>query len=161
MTVEPLADAASPIPSTAPSASDAPWPSPRVAWYAVFVFALVLLINFLDRGIVGLLMSSIKADLHLTDVQMSYLVGFAFIVIYVFVGLPVARWADVGPRRPLSASGSGFGASPLRPAGSRRISGSCFSAASAQVWANPAAGRQPIRCCPICSRRRSCRARSP
>jgi len=108
MTVEPLADAALPIQSTAPSASDAPWPSPRVAWYAVFVFALVLLINFLDRGIVGLLMPSIKADLHLTDVQMSYLVGFAFIVIYVFVGLPVARWADVGPRRTIVGIGIGL-----------------------------------------------------
>jgi MFS family permease len=108
MTVEPLADAAFPIPSTARPASDAPWPSPRVAWYAVFVFALVLMINFLDRGIVGLLMPSIKADLHLTDVQMSYLVGFAFIVIYVFVGLPVARWADVGPRRTIVGIGIGL-----------------------------------------------------
>src|SRR3569833_104543 len=84
MTGDPLADAAFPIPATAPSASDAPWPSPRVAWYAVFVFALVLMINFLDRGIVGLLMPSIKADLHLTNEQMNYLVDFAFIVISIF-----------------------------------------------------------------------------
>jgi MFS family permease len=108
MTFEPLAEAALPAQPAAEAASSAPWPSPRVAWYAVFVFALVLMINFLDRGIVGLLMPSIKADLHLTDVQMSYLVGFAFILIYVFVGLPVARWADVGPRRTIVGIGIGL-----------------------------------------------------
>ncbi len=108
MTFEPLAEAALPAQSAVEAASSMPWPSPRVAWYAVFVFALVLMINFLDRGIVGLLMPSIKADLHLTDVQMSYLVGFAFILIYVFVGLPVARWADVGPRRTIVGIGIGL-----------------------------------------------------
>ena len=75
----------------AATGTDHPWPSPSRAWYAVFVFTLVLMINFLDRGIVGLLIPGIKGDLHLTDVQMSYIVGFAFILIYVFVGLPVAR----------------------------------------------------------------------
>src|SRR5215475_12233734 len=93
-----------------PSTSDtaAPWPSPARAWYAVIIFALVLLINFLDRGIVGLLIPDIKTDLHLSDIQISYLVGFAFIVIYVFVGLPVARWADVGPRRAIVGIGIGL-----------------------------------------------------
>ncbi len=92
----------------AATGTEHPWPSPAVAWYAVFVFALALMINFLDRGIVGLLIPSIKADLNLTDVQISYLVGFAFILIYVFVGLPVARYADVGPRRAIVGVGIGL-----------------------------------------------------
>lgn len=76
-----------------------PWPSPRVAWYAVFVFALALMVNFLDRGIVSLLVEPIKRDLGLTDVQISLLMGFAYVFFYVIVGLPVARLADYGSRK--------------------------------------------------------------
>ncbi len=105
MTFEPLADAA--LPSAPPSApaTSVPWPSPRVAWYAVFIFSLTLMINFLDRGIITLLVPSIKADLQLSDFQMSLLIGFAFIFFYVFLGLPVARFADVGPRRTIIGIG--------------------------------------------------------
>lgn len=82
-----------------------PWPHPRVAWYAVFVFALTLMINFLDRGILPLLVPSIKGDLHLTDSQMGVVMGFAFVAFYVFLGLPVARLADVGIRRTIVGVG--------------------------------------------------------
>ncbi|MEI9885872.1 MAG: MFS transporter [Rhizomicrobium sp.] len=107
MTLEPIAEAALQI-APAPRPSSLPWPSPRVAWYAVFVFSLTLMINFLDRGIVPLLVPSIKADLHLTDFQMSLLMGFAFIMFYVFLGLPVARYADVGIRRTIVGVGIGL-----------------------------------------------------
>ncbi len=107
MTLEPIAEAALQI---APQAkpSTLPWPSPRVAWYAVFVFSLTLMINFLDRGIITLLVPSIKADLQLTDFQMSLLMGFAFVMFYVFLGLPVARYADVGVRRTIVGVGIGL-----------------------------------------------------
>ncbi len=98
--IEPVA----PVIAPAPASSD-PWPSPRVAWYAVFVFGLTLTINFLDRGILPLLVPSIKADLHLSDMQMGLVMGFAFVVFYVFLGLPVARLADVGKRRTIVGVG--------------------------------------------------------
>ena len=82
-----------------------PWPSPRQAWYAVFVFALALMINFLDRGIITLLVPGIKADLALTDIQISLIMGFAFVFFYVFLGLPIARYADVGTRRTIVGVG--------------------------------------------------------
>jgi MFS family permease len=107
MTLEPIAEAALQMAPEAPASSE-PWPSPRLAWYAVFVFSLTLMINFLDRGIITLLVPSIKADLHLTDFQMSLLIGFAFILFYVFIGLPVARWADVGTRRTIIGIGIGL-----------------------------------------------------
>src|SRR5512142_1268316 len=91
-------------PAPAPPSTE-PWPSPRVAWYAVFIFALTLMINFLDRGILPLLVPSIKADLHLTDPQMGVVMGFAFGVFYVILALPVARWADVGIRRTIVGIG--------------------------------------------------------
>jgi len=107
MTLEPIAEASLQMAPEAP-ASSLPWPSPRIAWYAVFIFSLTLMINFLDRGIITLLVPSIKADLHLTDFQMSLLMGFAFIMFYVFLGLPVARYADVGIRRTIIGVGIGL-----------------------------------------------------
>lgn len=107
MTLEPIEEAALQMAPEAPASSQ-PWPSLRLAWYAVFVFSLTLMINFLDRGIITLLVPSIKADLNLTDFQMSLLIGFAFILFYVFIGLPVARWADVGTRRTIIGIGIGL-----------------------------------------------------
>jgi MFS family permease len=100
MTLEPIAE-------TRPQAATArePWPSPRVAWYAVFVFSLTLTINFLDRGIIQLLVPGIKADLHLSDFQMSLVIGFAFVLFYLFMGLPVARLADTHSRRTIIGIG--------------------------------------------------------
>lgn len=89
-------------------AATKPWPSPRVAWYAVFVFSLSLLINFLDRGIVGLLVEPIKTDLELSDTQMGFILGFAFVTFYAVLGLPIARLIDVGTRRTIFGIGLGL-----------------------------------------------------
>lgn len=75
------------------------WPSPRQAWYAVGIFALALMMNFLDRGIVSLLVQPIKRDLLLSDFQISLINGFAFSMMSLAVGLPIARLADVASRR--------------------------------------------------------------
>ena len=80
-----------------------PWPSPRVAWWAVTVLALTLLVSFVDRTILTLLVEPIKHDLHLSDVQMSLLMGFAFVCFYVILGIPVARLADYKSRRTIIA----------------------------------------------------------
>jgi len=82
-----------------------PWPSPARAWYAVFVFALALMINFLDRGIVSLLVGPIKRDLGLSDSQMGVVMGFAFACFYVVLGLPIARMADYKSRRAILGVG--------------------------------------------------------
>jgi MFS family permease len=76
-----------------------PWPSARVAWWAVIVFALSLMVNFLDRGILTLLVGPIKQDLHLSDFQMSLIMGLAFIFFYMVAGLPIARAVDSISRR--------------------------------------------------------------
>jgi MFS family permease len=76
-----------------------PWPSPKKAWYAVGVFALVLMLNFLDRGIVSLLIGPLKRDLGLTDTEIGYIIGLAFACFYAILGLPIARLADSKSRR--------------------------------------------------------------
>lgn len=85
--------------------SSAPWPHPRQAWYAVFVFALALMINFLDRGILTLLVPPIKRDLHLSDTQVSLIMGFAFACFYMLLGVPIARLVDVGRRKLILSAG--------------------------------------------------------
>ena len=85
--------------------SNAPWPSATAAWYTVFVLSLTALINFLDRGILALLVPEIKQDLNLSDTEMGIIMGFAFVLFYVLAGLPIARYADRGNRRNLMVIG--------------------------------------------------------
>ena len=54
---------------------------------------------FIDRQIITLLVGPIKKDLGVSDTQMSLLLGFAFVMFYVFLGIPIARLADVRSRR--------------------------------------------------------------
>lgn len=86
-------------------ATSEPWPSPSRAWYAVFVFALALMINMLDRGIVSLLVRPIKRDLGLSDTEMGWLMGPAFIIFYMLLGLPIARLVDYRSRRAILSVG--------------------------------------------------------
>ncbi|MBI2994786.1 MAG: MFS transporter [Gammaproteobacteria bacterium] len=88
--------AAAPAGAVAPAE---PWPNVARAWYAVFVFAIVLMFAFIDRQIITLLVGPIKKDLGVTDTQMSLLLGFAFVMFYVVLGIPIARLADVKSRR--------------------------------------------------------------
>lgn len=79
--------------------ADTIWPSPLLAWYAVGLFNVALLSSFIDRQILSLLVGPIKHDLQITDTGMSLLMGFAFAVFYVLVGIPIARQADTRSRR--------------------------------------------------------------
>lgn len=73
--------------------------SPARAWWSVFVFTVALMLNFLDRQVMTLLVTPIKRDLHLSDTQMSLLIGFMFALFYVIVGLPLSRLVDRGTRK--------------------------------------------------------------
>jgi MFS family permease len=66
--------------------------------YVLAVVTLVYTLNFVDRGLVTLLLESIKQDLHLSDSQLGLLTGIAFGLFYATLGLPIARWADRGNR---------------------------------------------------------------
>ena len=87
------------------TSASAPWPRPRQAWYALAIFALALMVKFLDRGILNLLVEPIKRDLHLSDLQVSLVMGFAFACFYVILGLPIARLADSRSRRTIVGVG--------------------------------------------------------
>jgi MFS family permease len=69
------------------------------AWYAVFVLTLALMMNFLDRGIINLMIEPMKQDLQISDTQISLIMGFAFVLFQIIVGLPIARLIDTKSRR--------------------------------------------------------------
>jgi MFS family permease len=76
-----------------------------LAWFACIVLFLGCALAFMDRGIIGLFIIPIQRDLHLSDTQISLLVGFAFAAFNALFGLPVARWIDGGKRRTIAAIG--------------------------------------------------------
>jgi MFS family permease len=80
-----------------------PWPRPARAWYALAVLFVAYAFAFVDRTILSLLVGPIRADLQISDTQVSLLHGFAFAIFYTFVGIPIARAADTGSRRNIIA----------------------------------------------------------
>ncbi len=75
------------------------------AWYVVAVLALANTVSFIDRLILSLLVTPIKADLGLTDTQVSLLQGFAFALFYCVAGLALARLADRTSRKWIVTAG--------------------------------------------------------
>ena len=75
--------------------------NPR-GWYRHYCLALifvVLVIAYVDRGIFGVVLEPIKHEFGLSDLQLGFLTGPAFAVFYAVMGIPLARWADMGNRR--------------------------------------------------------------
>ena len=81
----------------------AEWPNPWRAWCAVAVLFVAYALAFIDRTILTLLVGPIRADLHISDTQVSLLHGFAFAIFYTVLGIPIARLADAGNRRNIIA----------------------------------------------------------
>jgi len=75
------------------------------AWYVVAVLLLAYTLSFIDRMILSLLVGPIRADLGISDTQMSLLMGFAFAIFYSVLGIPLGWLADRGSRRSLIVAG--------------------------------------------------------
>ncbi len=86
------------VAAPAPAAPEAAWLTPGVAWYAVSMVALVTVFGQLDFGVMSLLVGSIKRDTHMSDTQISVIMGAAYSTAYMCTGLPMARVADRGRR---------------------------------------------------------------
>lgn len=80
-------------------------PSPAYAWYVVVVLLLAYTLSFIDRMILSLLVGPIRADLGISDTQMSLLMGFAFAIFYSALGIPLGWLADRRARRGLIVAG--------------------------------------------------------
>ena len=73
---------------------------PKLAYkhYMLGLLTVVGAFNYLDRGVLSLIMEPIKQDFQLSDSQLGLLTGFAFALFYALAGIPIARWADRGNR---------------------------------------------------------------
>lgn len=76
------------------SAAAPAWPSRASGWYATVLLTLAYTFSFVDRQVLNLLVDPIKADLSLSDTQISLLQGLAFVVPYVLFSVPIGRWVD-------------------------------------------------------------------
>ncbi|MBY0400649.1 MFS transporter, partial [Myxococcota bacterium] len=97
---------ASPTAPGSPPASPAPGPSrSRYPYYVLLMLGLVNMMNYVDRNILSVLITPIKAEFGVSDEAMGLLTGFAFIVVHSLFGLPLARLADRTSRRTVIAAG--------------------------------------------------------
>ena len=88
------------------SATTPPWPPEHEARRAVLVLMVAYIFSYIDRQILAMLVGPIKADLGVTDFELSLLNGLAFAVCFTVLGVwPVGQWADRGNRRNLAAAG--------------------------------------------------------
>ncbi len=87
-------------------------PSPRYANYVLAVMVIMYTCNYLDRYVLAVMIQDIKEDLDISDAVAGFMLGPAFAIFYTGLGIPIARWADVGSRRSIIAIGmavwSGF-----------------------------------------------------
>ncbi len=85
-----------------------PYPSRRYAWYMTALLTAAYLLSFVDRQILSLLAEPIKRDLGLSDTQLGWLMGPAFALFYVTLGLPIGWLADRANRKNLVGAGVTF-----------------------------------------------------
>lgn len=72
---------------------------PNYKWYVLAILTIVYTFNFIDRQILVILQEPIKAELGLNDTQLGLLTGLAFAALYVVLGIPIARYADLNNRK--------------------------------------------------------------
>ena len=68
-------------------------------YYVLGILFLTYAINVLDRGVLGLLLDSIKHEFSLNDLQLGFLSGLPFAFFYSTLGVPIAALADRSIRR--------------------------------------------------------------
>lgn len=76
-----------------------------VQWRMVLILCLVNAVAFIDRNVLPLLVQPIKRDLSITDTEMSFLIGAAFVLPYFFITPLVGSLVDKISRRKILATG--------------------------------------------------------
>jgi MFS family permease len=79
----------------------------RYGWWAVGVLTAAHLVSFIDRFVMSLLLTPIRAQMRLSDTQLGLIQSFSFVLLYSIAGIPLGRLADTADRRRLIAMGLG------------------------------------------------------
>ena len=104
------------------------WPSSRLAWTTTVLLTLAYILSYIDRSILGLLIQPIKADLHISDEKVGYLIGWAFGIFYATIGLPLGWLADRARRTHIVAGGVALWSLATIASGTARSFGGLFGA---------------------------------
>lgn len=78
---------------------------PAYAWYALALLTLVYVLNFLDRTLIYILLTPIKAEMRFTDFELAILGSTSFTIFYTLLGVPFGWLADRTKRKYLIAAG--------------------------------------------------------
>lgn len=78
---------------------------PAYSWYALVLLTLVYVLNFLDRSLIYILFTPIKADMKFSDLQLALLGTTSFVIFYTLLGIPFGYLADRVARKNLIAGG--------------------------------------------------------
>lgn len=70
-------------------------------WYVVVLLAILSIVSYADRLVLGILVQPIKAELGVSDTAMGFLLGFSFAMVYAVLALALARVADRWNRKKL------------------------------------------------------------
>ena len=110
-----------------PAAQPAPV-SDRHRSAVVWLLTVVYTLNFMDRQVVSVLLPAIQAEFGIGDTLAGLLHGTAFALFYVTLALPIARWADVGPRVRIIAAATALWSVATALCGFARSFGQLFAA---------------------------------
>ncbi|MBN8500109.1 MAG: MFS transporter, partial [Sphingomonadales bacterium] len=91
--------------SHGPGSPSGDWPSSAAAYYGLFAIIFATFMTFFDQTVFGMLAQRIKTDFQLSDEALGFVGGPASIIFYVLVGIPMARLADIYPRKFVLAGG--------------------------------------------------------
>ena len=68
----------------------------RNPWGVLLVLLLIGILNYIDRGLPGILAEPIRRELGLSDTILGVINGFGFLLVYAVSGNPISRMADSG-----------------------------------------------------------------
>ena len=77
-----------PVPAARPEYSE------RYKQLVLILLAVAYTLSFIDRTIIATIGQAIKDDLKITDTQLGLLGGLFFALLYTFLGIPLARFAE-------------------------------------------------------------------
>ncbi len=75
-------------------AAEERWPSEAYGWLVTITLLVGFTFSFIDRQVLNLLVEPIQADLGISDTEISFLQGFAFVITYVAMSIPLGRLVD-------------------------------------------------------------------
>lgn len=75
------------------------------SWYALGLLTIASVFNYLDRTLIYILFTPIKAEMSFSDFELGLLGTTSFVIFFTVLGVPFGRLADRGSRKNMIAAG--------------------------------------------------------